>query len=224
MSAGKKILEEITRYKRINKYITEQGAPIPVPGGEENAGPPTDLGALVPEPAGIEGAPPVAPPAPVAPVTGETGSEKVNIDTDDEVEELGKDEEINLEITDLVDTQKQSAEKQEEYFNNLFNQLQNLETKLADMDQLVDKLNSLESKIEKMRPKTPEEKLELRSIDSGPFNQKLTDFFQDKEEDFQKTGKDQYVLTTDEVEEFSPKEIRDTFDEFQDEENFRKFY
>lgn len=92
------------------------------------------------------------------------------------------------------------------------------------MDQLVDKLNNLEAKIEKMRPKTPEEKLELRTIDSGPFNQKLTDFFQDKEEDFQKSGKDQYVLTTDEVEEFSPKEIRDTFDEFGDEEDFRKFY
>jgi hypothetical protein len=72
MSAGKKILEEITRYKRINKYITEQGAPVPLPGEEETAGPPTDLGALVPEPAGDVGAPPVAPPA--APVTGETES------------------------------------------------------------------------------------------------------------------------------------------------------
>jgi len=223
MSAGKKILEEITRYKKINKYITEQASPIPLP-GDDAAAPPTDLGGLVPEPPAEGQTPPVVPPTPVGPVTGETESEKVDVENDDEVEELGKNEEINLEITDLIDSQKESSEKQEEYFNNLFNQLQNLETKLADMDQLVDKLNNLEAKIEKMRPKTPEEKLELRTIDSGPFNQKLTDFFQDKEEDFQKSGKDQYVLTTDEVEEFSPKEIRDTFDEFGDEEDFRKFY
>ena len=36
--------------------------------------------------------------------------------------------------------------------------------------------NDIEAKIEKYRQKTPQEKLELRSIDSGPFNQKLTDF------------------------------------------------
>jgi hypothetical protein len=71
-----------------------------------------------------------------------------------------------------------------------------------------------------MRPKTPEEKLELRSLDSGPFNQKLSEFFDDKADDMEKSGKNEYVLTTDEVEEYSPSEIKGSFREYEDEDEF----
>jgi hypothetical protein len=64
-----------------------------------------------------------------------------------------------------------------------------------------------------MRPKTAQEKLELRSLDSGPFKQKLSDFFQDKMEDMEKTGKE-YVLTADDVQNFSSKDVEDSFDEY----------
>jgi hypothetical protein len=64
-----------------------------------------------------------------------------------------------------------------------------------------------------MRPKTAQEKLELRSLDSGPFKQKLSDFFQDKMEDMEKTGKE-YVLTADDVKNFSAKDVEDSFDEY----------
>ncbi len=93
-----------------------------------------------------------------------------------------------------------------------------LEKKLADMDQLVSKIDGLESKIEKMRPKTPEEKLELRSLDSGPFNQKLTDFFDDKQDEMEKSGKNEYVLTSDDVESFSKDQIEDSFYDYEDNE------
>ena len=88
------------------------------------------------------------------------------------------------------------------------------------MDNLVNKINDLESKLEKYRPKTPQEKLELRSLDSGPFQQKLSDFFVDKKEEMEKSGKNEYVLTTDDVEDFSPKQIEDTFNTY-DEENLK---
>ena len=123
-----------------------------------------------------------------------------------------------IEITDLVDSQKSMSDKQEEYFNNLFDQIKNLESKLGEMDNLVNVVNSLETKIEKMRPKTPEEKLELRSLDSGPFNQKLSDFFDDKKDDMEKSGKNEYVLTTDEVEDYSPSEIKGSFNNYDDED------
>ena len=87
------------------------------------------------------------------------------------------------------------------------------------MDTIVNKLNSLEAKIEKYRIKTPEEKIQLRTLDSGPYNQKLSDFFEDKQEDFEKSGKDQYILTQDEVEDYSPNEIKKTFRNFEDEVN-----
>ena len=81
------------------------------------------------------------------------------------------------------------------------------------------KLNDLEAKVEKYREKTPQERLELRTLDSGPFNQKLSQFFDDKEEDMEKSGKNEYVLTQDEVEDYSPNEIKKTFRNFEDEVN-----
>ena len=119
--------------------------------------------------------------------------------------------EKELDITDLVNSQKNIETKQEEYFQNLFSHLENLESKLAEMDNIVNQLNSLEQKIEKYRPRTPQEKLELRSLDSGPYNQKLSDFFVDKEQELAKSGKNEYVLTTDDVEEYSPLDIAKTF-------------
>ena len=95
------------------------------------------------------------------------------------------DETEELDVTELVDTQKTIQTKQDEYFENLFGQLSNLEQRLGEMDQIMSKLNSLESKIEKYRQKSPEEKLNLRVFDSYPYNQKLTDFFDDKKEEME---------------------------------------
>jgi hypothetical protein len=200
MGIDNKILEEIKRHNSINKYIMEQGELPP---------PPADTAAVPPPPE-------VSPEVPAAPATPET-PQPVDIENDPDVEEVG-DETEELDITDLVDAQKTFSDKQEEYFNNLFSQLQNLESKLGEMDNLVNTINNLEVKIEKMRPKTPEEKLELRSLDSGPFNQKLSEFFDDKTDDMEKSGKNEYVLTTDEVEEYSPSEIKGSFNEYEDED------
>ena len=128
----------------------------------------------------------------------------MDVDSDPDVEKLDDkgestedkgDETEELDVTELVDTQKTIQTKQDEYFENLFGQLSNLEQRLGEMDQIMSKLNSLESEIEKYRQKSPEEKLNLRVFDSYPYNQKLTDFFDDKKEEMEKTGKHEYVLT-----------------------------
>jgi hypothetical protein len=146
----------------------------------------------------------------------------VDVATDPDVEKIGEEgaekKGEELEITDLVKSQKNIETKQEEYFDNLFKHLEDLESKLSNMDQIVTKLNDLEAKVEKYRVKSPEEKLELRSLDSGPFNQKLSDFFEDKEIDMEKSGKNEYVLTKNEVEEYSPIDIKKSFRDFGDEE------
>ena len=100
------------------------------------------------------------------------------------------------------------------------------------MDEIIGKLNSIETKIEKYRTKSPEEKLQLRTLDSGPFNQKLSQYFEDKEGEFEETGKEQYILTPDEVENYSPNEIKRSFRDFGDTEmtpendmsKFKKIY
>jgi hypothetical protein len=213
MAIDKKILSEIERYRSINKYLNEQAAPPPPPPPGE------DLGTEVPPPGGDATAPP--PPA------AGTEPEVIDVETDNEVEKIddkgkseeGKEDSETLDVTDLVKSQENIETKQEEYFNNLFSQLSNLENKLKDMDGVMAKLNALENKIEKYREKTPQEKLELRSYDSYPFNQKLSDFFVDKQDEMTKTGKNEYVLTTDDVTDISDNEIKDTFLPTEEDEN-----
>jgi hypothetical protein len=216
MGVSKAILEEIKKYNQINNYIFEQETGLP---------PVEDPLATPPAPADV----PVAEPAPDAaatPPAGETAPQPVDVENDPDVEKIGGETEESgseeLEITDLVNSQKNIETKQEEYFSNLFNQLQNLESKLGDMDNVMNKLNQIETKIEKYREKTPQEKLELRSLDSGPFNQKLTDFFVDKQTDFEKSGKNEYVLTTDEVEDYAPSEIKGTFNDYDSKDDFKE--
>jgi hypothetical protein len=204
-----RILEEIARYNSINNYIVEQDATLPPPPGDPNAAPPGGA------PAPVD--PNVAPAAPAAPA----GPQPVDLENDPDVEKVGKEDSEGkteeMDITDLVKSQKKVEQKQEEYFDNLFQHLDNLESKLGEMDGIMSKLNDLEMKIEKYREKTPQEKLELRSLDSGPFNQKLSQFFDDKEDDMEKSGKNEYILTQDEVEDYSPIEIKKTFRNFGDE-------
>jgi hypothetical protein len=212
MSLDKKILEEIQRYRSINNYISEQEAidalTAPLPGDVAPA-----LGAEATPPApGAE----ATPPAPGAEAT----PEPIDVETDPDVEKIdneGKSEEgeesdsEELDITELVDAQKNIQTKQDDYFENLFNQLNTLEQKLGEMDSIMNKLNSLENKIEKYREKTPQEKLELRSYDSYPFNQKLSQFFDDKHEEMEKTGKNDYVLTSDDVTDINVNDIKNSF-------------
>jgi len=205
MSIDKKIIEEISRYNRINNYILEQEAGELPPEGEESL----DLG--------DEG-------GDLSPDTGaEEIPEPVDVNSDPDVEEIGDDGEgldttddgsgtEELDVTELVNTQKNMSEKQDEYMEDMMSRLTDLTSKLGEMDKIVDRINSIEDKIEKYRTKTPEEKLQLRSLDSYPYNQKLTDFFMDKSEELEKTGKNEYVLTDDEVENYSEKDVKDSFD------------
>ena len=213
MSLDRKIISEIERYRNINNYILEQAA----------APPPPDLGALAPAPGEVgAGAPPPPAPAEGTPPPAPTTPQPIDVDNDPDVEKIdddGKSEDKKdegtgteeLDITDLVDSQKKIETKQEEYFENLFSQLSNLESKLGEMDSIMNKLNSLENKIEKYREKTPQERLELRTLDSYPFNQKLSTFFDDKQDDMEKTGKHEYVLTSDEVEDINSSDIKGSF-------------
>jgi hypothetical protein len=228
MGLDKKLIQEIARYHNINKYIMEQDAEVPE---DPTAGlealtppPPAPGGEVPPAPAASEAVPPPAP--------GEGAPQPIDVANDPDVEKIddeGQSEETSaegeeseeLEITDLVNSQKNIETKQEEYFENLFNQLSNLEAKLGEMDNVMNKLNSLENKIEKYREKTPQEKLELRSYDSYPFNQKLSQFFDDKQEEMEKTGKNDYVLTSDEVEDINVNDIKNSFQPGSQEDDYK---
>jgi len=103
------------------------------------------------------------------------------------------------------------------YLQSLTDKLGNLEASLAKVDSIASKINKLEQSV-----KTPEEKLELRSLDSYPFNMKLTDYWEEKaaEDGNYKisTGKDiedgketEYVITPDDIEDYNEADIESSF-------------
>ena len=220
MKLDEKILNEIARYRSINNYIMEQDAPPPP---ADPLADPAAAGAPPADPAAAGAPPPPAPPAEATPVDVAADKDVEEIPAGGEEgaegEEGGEEGVEELDITDLVDSQKTMADKQEEYFNNLFDQITKMEEKLSEMDQLVAKIDTIETNLEKYRPKTPQEKLQLRSLDSGPYKQNLADFFDEKKDEMEMTGKNEYVLTQDEVENFSPSEIEDSFNEPMEDED-----
>jgi hypothetical protein len=211
----KKLQEELNRYKAINKYakkmIMEQEAP-PAP-----ADPALDAAPAPADPA----LDPAAAPMPTDMAPMDAGA----------APELDSTEEID--ITDLVNMTK-SLKKDIEGTQNdhstvigrmddVFTKLDDLASKLSEMDTLVQKIEQLGTEVKQMKPETPQEKLEMRSLDSYPFNQKPTDFFSQKQEEMRASGKNEYVLTKDDVNDFSPETLRDTFNNTGEEENEFKF-
>ena len=215
-----KLQEELNRYNAINKYakkmIMEQEAPLPpLPPAEDaaaapDAGAPTDMPPMDAA-APMDGAAPMdAAPAP----------------------EMDSTEEVD--ITDLVNMTK-SLKKDIEgtqtdhstvigKMDDVFTKLDDLASKLSEMDTLVQKIEQLGAEVKQMKPETPQERLEMRSLDSYPFNQKPTDFFSQKQEEMRASGKNEYVLTKDEVNDFTPETLRDTFNDTGEEnENEFKF-
>mgnify|MGYP003651792181 CR=1 FL=1 len=114
---------------------------------------------------------------------------------------VNKDDEISDELT----TQTDILAKNTEGLNDLMSKLTDLEKHLSSMDTMVDKISDLEGKIEELRPRTEQEKMDLRKYDSGPFV--------DKQEVFDKTGKKEYILTPEEIEDYNQTEIKQSFEE-----------
>ena len=49
-------------------------------------------------------------------------------------------------------------------------------------------------------------------MDSYPFNEKPQEFFAHKQQEMRASGKNEYVLTSDEVENYTDRDIKDSFD------------
>ena len=205
----KKLLEELNRFKSINRNasnLNEQELPAPPPPADPAAALPT-----APEetPAADLSAPPA--------------------DTTLDDSAMGGDTE-EVDVTELVNMTKNikndiEASKGEnsavlQKMDDAFSKLADLETKLAQMDQVLMKIDELGAKIETIKPATPQEKLEMRSLDSYPFNQKPNDFFSMKQVEMQASGKNEYVLTKNDIQNYSKDEIAKTFNPQEDDAQY----
>jgi hypothetical protein len=140
----------------------------------------------------------------------------------------GGDEEVEeIDVTAIVkgsDEAKEMAqqavsvgEKNTEFLQSLTDKLSNLESSLTKMDTIASKINKLEQDV-----KTPEEKLELRSLDSYPFNVNLSDYWEDKATkdknyrissgvDVSNGEEKEYVINPEEVDDYNESDIEDSF-------------
>lgn len=149
--------------------------------------------------AGMEA--PIAPEAPAAPAP---------------IEEPAGDE-VELDVTDLVDSAdeaKSSADKASKNTQLLMKKLEDLESRIASMDAVSGKIEALEKEIVKRNP-TNVEKLEMQSLHSGPYTQKLSDYWADKQGAYDVMGNDkpkEYVLDKDTVDsDYSETDIKQSF-------------
>jgi hypothetical protein len=140
------------------------------------------------------------------------------------------DEEGDVEEIDVTDIIKKSDEASDfakqaltvgqengQFLKSLTDKLSNLESQLSKMDSIASKITKLEQDI-----KTPEEKLELRSLDSYPFNMKLTDYWEEKaskDKNYRISGGEttvdgeekEYVITPEMIDDLNPADIKASF-------------
>jgi hypothetical protein len=204
----KKLHEELMRFNAINRYakkmIVEQEVPPvdPTAPVDPTLGPPADAAA----PAGE--LPAVEPPAPA------------DMDTTEEID-----------ITDLVNMTKSIKKDIDDnkedngvvlgQMDAVFTKLDDLESKLSSMDQVISKIEQLSSKVERMKEPNAQEKLEMRSLDSYPFNQNPQQFFAIKQDEMRQSGKNEYVLTKQDIDDFSNDTMRTSFNPERQEDEFK---
>ena len=133
-----------------------------------------------------------------------------------------------IDVTDIVTMAKGAESKageakdtldsQTEKIGDLLNKLEDLSSKLDTIDTITQSIEDLEDKIEASAPETPQERLDMISLDSGPFSQKPLEYWDDKKEELDGTGKHEYVLTKGDTEDFEDTDIRQSFNEPTDEQ------
>lgn len=132
-----------------------------------------------------------------------------------EIEEPSSDE-VEIDVTSLVKSSeeaKESAERATQNSEVLLQKLTDLEDRLSKMDAVSSKIEELEKELVKRNP-TPVEKLEMRSLDSFPYSQKLSDYWSEKEGPYDVMDKkeEEYVLTKDDVDQsYSEPQIKKSF-------------
>ncbi len=157
----------------------------------------------------------------------------------DEPAEEMVDGEVELDVTDLVNTSnelKASSEENSNKMSELIDKFNDLTSQVSAMGQMAKKIDSLDNELTKVsaeiekRNPTPTEKIEMRSLDSFPYNIKLSDFWSDNSDKFttvdsaesnmggEEEEEKEYVLTKADASDFSNSDIKDSFGDFEEED------
>lgn len=140
-------------------------------------------------------------------------------------EEEPEEEDDVIDVDDLTDAQEKVNDKVNSVGRDLGkvdSRIEKLIGAIESLEAMFDKNNQeiadLKNEFEKRNP-TQTEKLNLRSLDSYPFKIKPTDYWNDKSNtsnysayfDNQEPTTQEYVITNDDVDDFTEREIADSF-------------
>jgi len=159
---------------------------------------------------------------------------------DDSMEEGEPEEEDDvIDVQDLTDAQEEVNDKVNSVGRDLGrvdSRIDKLLGAIETLQGMFDKNNQeiadLRKEFEKRNP-TQTEKLNLRSLDSYPFKIRPTDFWNDKAEegrydayaDNREPTTNEYVITNNDVDDFTEREIEDTFSVDDDlDQNIKKIF
>ncbi len=206
-----KLLQEVNRFREINKnaathYIIKEQDAAPLPAPTDAV--PTEL---PPPPPGGEAAPMDAAPLPDTP-----SSETEEVDVTDLVN-------MTKNIKNELEMSKSEQGNVMSQMDAVFTKLDDLESKLGNMDAILAKIDQLGSRVEEMKPQSAVEKLEMRSLDSYPFNEKPQEFFAHKQDEMRASGKNEYILTKSEVENYSKEHLANSFNPYPNDEQQSNF-
>lgn len=154
------------------------------------------------------------PPMPPTPPTPEIGDDEPEINDDDDV----------LDVEDLTQAQEKLNKKQ----NSLGHDLGEVNDRIVALLTAVEKIRgsieknnqditALKSELEKRVP-TDTEKLNMQSLKMYPFNVSPNEYWKDKEKDGRYEAenddeKKEYKITRDDVDEYSDRDIENSFDD-----------
>ena len=218
--------------------VASEDPNTPTPTGDGSETTPTDLAAQ-----GMSDVPPATNTSPTPPADQSAGSAGVDgtsgmpdsstpmdsgglppmTDTEPIADaSTGAEGDVEVDITDLVTSTKDTNDKLDgtnQFLNNILQKFGELEGKMSTIDQIVAKIDGIEHEVEKRLP-TPVEKLELRSLDSFPYTIKLSDFWNQKNQEMGITNDtnpneddDTLTLTQDKVmSDYNPLSIKSSFD------------
>tara|TARA_R110000803_G_scaffold47825_8_gene99645 strand:- start:11169 stop:11879 length:711 start_codon:yes stop_codon:yes gene_type:complete len=132
-----------------------------------------------------------------------------------------------IDVTDLVNKNNEMGDTVDKFtkqLSDIESKFSELTDKLGIMDDILGKISSLEDNLESMAPPTAIEKMELRSLDSFPYNQRLDDYFESKKQQYKRLRgvdldtesreqeeKEEYVLKVSDVEDYDDNSIGKSF-------------
>lgn len=203
----------------------EPAAPLP-PAGPTPPGPESKIPDL----------PPIGEPAPGTP--GEaTGREIPPVDVTPPITPEQPPEEEKPEVPSATKSDIKTVEKDVETASDyskkvmtqqaeILTKVDDLMNKLGGVDQLSQKVDQITQGLKEIKPQSYRDKLEMISLNSGPFNIKLSDYWNLDDQKPQEPQQKEYKLDKQDIANFDAREIKDslfsTGDGEEDDESIRK--